>query len=647
MNSNLPPIFFSISSFFRRSPAMLGGVLLCVAPVAIQGQSVTFAGALTTLPTSGLSEPKAVAVDSAGDVFIAEYIDQVVELPRTGAVYAPVVTLPFVRGADSSPWAVAVDSTGNVFIADIFENRVVELPRIGAVYGPQTTLPFSGLYYPGGVAVDTAGDVFITDRANDRVLELPKTGTGYGPQITLPFSDLDLPEGVAVDSAGDVFIADSINNRVLELPKTEPGYGVQIALPFTGLRGPDGVAVDSTGDVFINDYGNSRIVKLPWTGNGYGLQTTPVAIDLVQGVAVDSTGDVFVAGTVRDNFSFYDAVLELQTHSVNFGSANVCVRGAKTPAPCDQMLTLTYQVGPDLILGTPKVLTGGAPDLDFTLASGTCTGAVTAGSTCTVNVTFTPLAAGAHKGAVEITDSGGGVITTTRISGLGVAEPIGSPAAQVSTNYLQFDDIFFGSTETKPVTVTNTGGGTLTVEPSISTYSGGPSHSYTIAGSTCGGGVTAGNSCTLQVEFSPTSIATHTALLTLQTNGSANPTVGLHGVAAGLSVLGGVSGESLSFGLVSSGSTQVLPLTVTNVGLPGTVSVDSAITVRATAHPTTTYKILTTSQNTCLAGIAAGQSCVLPVEFAPTSSGAHFDLLTVSPSNGGGKTTVWLIGETP
>ena len=91
----------------------------------------------------------------------------------------------------------------------------------------------------------------------------------------------------------------------------------------------------------------------------------------------------------------------------------------------------------------------------------------------------------------------------------------------------------------------------------------------------------------------------------------------------------------------------MLPLTVTSIGLPGTVSVDSAITVRATGRPTATYKILTASQNTCLAGIAAGQSCVLPVEFAPTSSGAHADLLTLTPSNGGGKTTVWLISETP
>jgi len=101
----------------------------------------------------------------------------------------------------------------------------------------------------------------------------------------------------------------------------------------------------------------------------------------------------------------------------------------------------------------------------------------------------------------------------------------------------------------------------------------------------------------------------------------------------------------MQFGSVASGSTEVLQLTVTNVGLPGTVTVGTAITVRSTTLPTTTYTVLTTAQNTCLAGIATGQSCTLPIEFAPTSSGSHDDLLTLTPSAGGGDTTVWLVAR--
>ena len=153
-----------------------------------------------------------------------------------------------------------------------------------------------------------------------------------------------------------------------------------------------------------------------------------------------------------------------------------------------------------------------------------------------------------------------------------------------------------------------------------------------------------GNFCTLQVEFSPRSIGAHDDLLTLQANGSANPTVALQGVARGLSVLGGISGGSLNFGSVSSGSTKVLPLTVTNFDIRATVIVRTAIKAGSGAGP---YKVLTTSENTCLAGIAVGQSCTLPIEFAPTTSGNHDDLLTLTPNAGGGSTTVWLVGSTP
>ncbi len=89
---------------------------------------------------------------------------------------------------------------------------------------------------------------------------------------------------------------------------------------------------------------------------------------------------------------------------------------------CSETLTLNYDVNASGTLGTPKVLTGGAPKLDFTLSSGsTCTGAVTAGTTCTVNVTFAPLILGVRNGSVEIVDGSGNVLNTTSLQGFGQA----------------------------------------------------------------------------------------------------------------------------------------------------------------------------------------------------------------------------------
>ncbi|MGB0109499.1 MAG: hypothetical protein WBP52_13455, partial [Terriglobales bacterium] len=67
-------------------------------------------------------------------------------------------TQTYVGGGLSGPWGVAVDGAGDIFIADTGHGRVVKVPAGG---GPQTTVLASGLNAPYGVAVDGAGDVFI------------------------------------------------------------------------------------------------------------------------------------------------------------------------------------------------------------------------------------------------------------------------------------------------------------------------------------------------------------------------------------------------------------------------------------------------------------------------------------------------------
>ena len=624
MKLPLLPRFSSLKTFFQHPLALIGGLLFCVVPVGAQAQSVTFTGTQTTLPAS-VSDPLGVAVDNGGNVFITDETNdgRAVELPRTATGYGPQAILPASGQLDQG---VAVDSAGDVFITEAtFPSLVLELPRTATGYGPQAALPASGfgLDGPEGVAVDSAGNVFITDSSNKRVVELPRTATGYGPQTTLPFSGLNGPHGVAVDNGGNVFITVTFPSLVLELPKTATGYGPQATLPTSGLAGPNGVAVDTAGNIFIVDESNNRVVELPRTATGYGPQTTLPAsgLSFPNGVAVDGVGDIFITDEGSNR------VLELETHSVNFGSENVCPSGQTTPAPCSETLTLNFNINADVTLGTtPQVLTGGAPNLDFTLASGsTCTGAFSAGATCTVNVTFTPMAVGTRNGSVEITDGSGNVITTTLVSGYGAPLIM----AQFSPNPLDFGTIPFGSTSTLPLTVTNIGQTSFTLTPLIN----GPS--YKITGSTCGAGITAGNSCALQVEFTPYVVGTHNDTLTLQTNGLTNPTVALDGLATGI---GSELEVPLEFGTIPFGTTKTLLLTITNVGLPGRVT----FTAKSNGP---SYKVLTTEhqQNTCLVGIVAGQRCTLPIQFDPVDVGKHNDILTLTPS-GAATSTVSLQG---
>jgi hypothetical protein len=97
-------------------------------------------------------------------------------------------------------------------------------------------------------------------------------------------------------------------------------------------------------------------------------------------------------------------------------------------------LALSYSIGAGGALGTPLTLTTGQPNLDFTLSDGnTCAGEVAAGSTCTVNVTFSPLAPGPRNGAVKILDPNGDVLASTYIYGNGTGPAISAGPGIVST----------------------------------------------------------------------------------------------------------------------------------------------------------------------------------------------------------------------
>src|SRR3984957_3548595 len=97
---------------------------------ALRAQRVMCLGAQTTIPTPGL-QPFAVAVDGADNLVILAGC-QVAEVPRAGSGYgAPVAVL--VSGL-TGPEGVAVDKAGDIFVADTTNNRVVEVPRKGTSY---------------------------------------------------------------------------------------------------------------------------------------------------------------------------------------------------------------------------------------------------------------------------------------------------------------------------------------------------------------------------------------------------------------------------------------------------------------------------------------------------------------------------------
>jgi uncharacterized protein (TIGR03437 family) len=225
----------------------------------------------------------------------------------------------------NQPGGVAVDAAGNVYIADTVNNRIRKVANgvISTVAG-NGTLGYSGddgpatsaqLSWPEGVAVDSAGNLYVADQNNNRIRKvsngvittvagngMPGSSGDNGPATS---ARLYGPRGVAVDSAGNLYIADTSNQRIRKVLNgvitTAAGNGPDLYGNggYSGDNGPAtsarlnqpwGVAVDFAGNLFIADYGNNRIRKV-----SNGVIATAIYWDYPQGVAVDAAGNLFIA----------------------------------------------------------------------------------------------------------------------------------------------------------------------------------------------------------------------------------------------------------------------------------------------------------------------------------------------------------------
>jgi sugar lactone lactonase YvrE len=255
------------------------------------GSTYVPAGTVTVLASAGLLYPAGLAVDGAGNVYIADtYNDAIKEWsPSNNAVNT------LISSGLSFPFGVAVDGAGNVDIADTYDGAIKQWPQ-GATN--VTTLASSGVALPFGIAVDNSGNLYVADAESNAIDEW---SSGDGALTTLPLSDLERSFGVAVDSAGNVYAADTYHDAVKEWSRSA---GIESALVSSGLDRPCGVAVDGGGNVYIADTDHNAIDK--WTAAS-GVLTTLSSSGLNQpfGVAVDGSGNVYIAD------SFNDAIKEL------------------------------------------------------------------------------------------------------------------------------------------------------------------------------------------------------------------------------------------------------------------------------------------------------------------------------------------------
>jgi uncharacterized repeat protein (TIGR03803 family) len=253
------------------------------------------------------------------------------------------------------------------------------------------------------------------------------------------------------------------------------------------------------------------------------------------------------------------------------------------------------------------------------------------GGSCGIDVTFTPTAQLLRTGSLTIAHDAPGSPAVVSLSGTGEMPP----QATVPLMSLDFGQVRLGQPSAAlPVTVTNTGGGVLTISNVTFESPGVPA--FVLSGNTCGGGVPAGQSCTLSVSFTPFATGPAASILRIESN-SAIPaaSVGLSGTGTEPAV--SLTPSALTFGAATIGASS--PAKAVALQNSGTAPLAIAAIVAIGD-----FGMTSTCPQTP-ATLAPSASCEIAVTFVPTAPGARTGSLTVTTDAPGSPHVVPLTGE--